>query len=332
MPAAEGWLRRVPPRAATPARITRDELVTPPEFRDRSPAGHEAARVGGARIELVHGGGTTRLGACYQQIPVRLMPPFDLDGEPAALLYLINLTAGLLDGDGHLIQLVARAGTRAVVTGQSATRVHPAVASYATQQWAVEVEDDACLVVLPGPAIPYRGCRYYQRGRVELAPRARLIWGDIWLPGRYERGDLSERFQFERIVQDFEARRAGRLVYRDRFRWDGPWSPEDVDWYLGGALASASLFVAGPMPEALPEAGPALRRSVFRLETGETCMRWCGHPAAVTADLVHNALRLAASWTVAPEAPPWLLASSGLAPNHWFSTPVERPCREATRG
>ena len=88
------------------------------------------------------------------------MPPFDLDDEPAALLYLINLTAGLLDGDGHLIELIARAGTRAVVTGQAATRVHPAVASFCTQQWAVEVEDDACLVVLPGPTIPYRGSRY----------------------------------------------------------------------------------------------------------------------------------------------------------------------------
>ena len=155
------------------------------------------------------------------------------------------------------------------MTGQSATRVHPAVASFATQQWDVEVEDDACLVVLPGPTIPFRGSRYYQRGRVELAPRARLIWGDIWLPGRYDRGELSERFQFERIVQDFEVRRAGRLVYRDRFRWDGPWAPDEADWYFGGALASASLFVAGPVPEALPEAGPALRRSVFRLDSGE---------------------------------------------------------------
>ena len=66
------------------------------------------------------------------------MPPFELDGEPASLLYLINLTAGLLDGDGHLIEITARAGTRAVVTGQSATRIHPALASFATQQWAVD--------------------------------------------------------------------------------------------------------------------------------------------------------------------------------------------------
>ena len=160
------------------------------------------------RVELVRVGEQTRMGTCYQQVPVRLMPPFVLDSEPASLLYLINLTAGLMDGDGHLIEVRARAGTRAVVAGQSATRVHPAVASYATQQWAVDVEDDACLVVLPGPTIPFRGSRYFQRAGVSLAARARLIWGDIWLAGRYERGELSERFQFEQIVQDFEAAEA----------------------------------------------------------------------------------------------------------------------------
>jgi urease accessory protein len=306
---------------ARAVRITRDELLTPPEFRDLHLADHQAGRVGGARIELVRVGDETRLGRCYQQVPVRLMPPFVIESEPASLLYLINLTAGLMDGDGHLIEVNAREGSRAVVTGQSATRVHPALDRYATQQWHVTVEDDACLVILPGPTIPFGGSRYYQRGRVDLAPGGRLIWGDIWLAGRYDRGELSERFQFERIVQDFEARRSGRLVYRDRFRWDGPWTSGDAEWYFGGALASAGLFVAGPLPDALPDAGAALSRSVLRLDNGESCIRWCGHPAAVTADLVRIALGVAAFWTAGRDAPPWLLDSSGLASNHWFSTP-----------
>ncbi len=309
---------------ARAVRITREELVTPPEFRGLDPAQHQAGRVGGARIELIKVGHETRLGTLYQQVPVRVMPPFVIESEPASLLYLINLTAGLLDGDGHLIEITARSGARALVTGQSATRVHPAVHSYATQQWEIDVEDDACLVVLPGPAIPFRACRYYQRGRVNLSPRARLIWGDIWLPGRYDRGELSERFQFDQIIQDFEVRRAGGLSFRDRFRWDGPWAREVSDWYFGGALACGSLFVGGPMPEVLAEPGPELKRSIFRLDNGESCIRWCGHPVAVTADLVYTALRVAASWTVGPDAPPWLLNSSGLARNHWFSTQVER--------
>ena len=83
--------------------------------------------MGGARIELVRAGDETRLGICYQQIPVRLMPPFVLDGEPASLLYLINLTAGLMDGDGHLHRDHGAGGHAAVVTGQSATRIHPAL-------------------------------------------------------------------------------------------------------------------------------------------------------------------------------------------------------------
>ena len=249
------------------------------------------------------------------------MPPFSFDREPAALLYLINLTAGLLDGDAHKVEVTARQGTRALMTGQSATRIHPALSGFATQQWDVKVEDDACLVVLPGPNIPYQGCRYYQRGRVEVAPGGRLIWGDIWLPGRYDRGELSERFVFDRIIQDFEARRDGRLVYRDRFQWKGPWSPDDAAWFFGGELAAGSLFIAGPLSLELTEPCPGVKRSVFRLDSEVSCMRWIGTPAAVTADLVHQSLAIAASWTGGADAPPWFLGSSDLAPNHWFSKP-----------
>jgi urease accessory protein len=197
------------------------------------------------------------------------------------------------------------------------------VSSFATQQWNVDVEDDACLVVLPGPTIPFRGCRYFQRGRVQLAPRARLLWGDLWLAGRYDRGELSERFQFDAIVQDFEARRDGRLVVRDRFCWTGPWREDEAAWYFGGELASASLFVAGPLPESLPEPPAGVRRAEFRLDNGESCLRWCGHPTPVTADLVVVALGLAAQWTDGSLTAPWLLASNELSPNHWFSTPID---------
>jgi urease accessory protein len=270
---------------------------------------------------LVRRGEATELGTCYQQIPVRLMPPFELGGEAASLLYLINLTAGLMDGDGHLIELVCRAGTRAVVTGQSATRVHPAVSGFATQQWKIRLEEDAILLALPGPTIPYRGSRYYQRGRAELSPRSRLIWGDLWLAGRYARAELSERFVFDRIVQDLEIRRAGQLIYRDRFRWDGPWDDEAILWHFGGELATGSLLLAGPDPGALPPAPAGVLQALLPLETGVTCIRWCGPPAAVQATLVSTAMRMAAEWEGGPGSAPWLLGSSELAPNHWFSTP-----------
>lgn len=304
---------------ARATRISREEIVVPSDFADFQSKGDPTARVGGARIDLIRSGEETQLGYCYQQIPVRVLPPFVIEGEVASLLYLITLTAGLMDSDAHLFELNARKGTRGVVTGQSASRVHPALTSFATQQWNVDVEEDAILAVLPGPTIPFRGARFFQRGRVNLAASSRLLWGDIWLPGRYERGALSERFVFDRIVQDFEVRRAGALVYRDRFRWNGPWSTQEADWFFGGHLAAASLFVGGPMPVIAEVVEGAFVRSIFPLENGESCLRWCGHPTAITLDLVRVAMTIAGFWSGGKDGSAWLIESSGLSPNHWFS-------------
>ncbi len=195
---------------AEPTRITAAEFLTPPEFRHLRLAGNEAGRVGGLRLELVAEAGRTRLRRCYQQVPLRVLPPFQYDPSQLALLYLLNPTAGLMDGDAQLVEVVIRSGARVLIVGQSATRIHPALHDYSTQQWRIRVESGALLVLLPSPAIPFQGCRYYQRVEVDLEPDAHFFWGDIWLAGRYARGAESERFQFETIVQELLVRRVGQ--------------------------------------------------------------------------------------------------------------------------
>lgn len=294
---------------AAAVRITPEDFLIPPEFQGLDLAHRSPIQIGGLRLRLEAEDGKIRLAECYQQIPLRVLPPFHFASEPAALLYLINPTAGLLDGDGHFIDLSVGPGVRAVVTGQSATRVHPCPDRFATQQWRIHVADGGELVVLPGPAIPFRGCRYYQRVEVDLEPKARFIWGDIWLPGRYARAELSEQFQFDRLVQDLEVRRGGGLVFRDRFSWRGPWDQEAIRWHLGRRQAGGSLFITGGVEAA--DASNGLERVVLPLDSGDTCVRWCGTPSEVTADVVRLALGQAGGW---------LLNSHCLAPNHWFAT------------
>ena len=212
------------PRAV---RITAEDFMIPAEFGELRLAEHSAGQIGGVHLTLVEQQGRTCFGSTYQQVPLRVLPPFQFPGELASLVYLLNPTAGLLDGDGHLVEIDARPGSCAVVTGQSSTRIHPAVRSFATQQWRVKAAADSQLVLLPGPNIPFRGCRYHQKAEIDLDRGARLIWGDIWTPGRYARvGQEAEFHQFERIVQDLEVRRDGGLVFRDHFTWDGPWDKE----------------------------------------------------------------------------------------------------------
>jgi urease accessory protein len=317
-------------------RITAADFVTPPEFHAWKLANEGAGRIGGLRLELNSTPDGTRLGDCYQQVPLRVLPTFRFATEPS-LLFLLNPTAGLMDGDGQFVHLTAHAGSRAVVAGQSATRIHPCSDGFSTQQWHVEVEPGAVLVVLPGPAIPFRGCRYYQRISIQLREGAGLVWGDLWLAGRYARGEVSERFQFETIVQDLTVKRGERLIFRDRFCWRGPWDADTAVWHFGDAPACGNLFVTGlasggrKSPEETnvsdrPLASGDLRPplavdlrpplAVFPTAAGDVCYRWCGQTEAVIRALVSLALRSAA--TIAGDEATWL-DGVDLAPAHWFT-------------
>jgi urease accessory protein len=292
-------------------RITAKDFVTPPEFAAWSLAQNPAGRVGGVRFELVGDGSRTRLGDCYQQVPLRLLPPFPFRGQQApVLVYLLNPTAGLMDGDGQYVEIRVRPGSRAVVVGQSATRIHPALFGFSTQQWRIRVESDAILVVLPGPAIPFRGCRYYQDVQIDLDEGASVVWGDLWFAGRYARGAASEQFQFDRVIQQLSVRRADRLVFRDRFGWRGPWDLQEAGWHFGNAPACGSLFVStGYAIPSVQDCG--LSPACFTTTAGDTCLRWCGGSEEVTAALVRAALDAGSC--------PQVFGEHDLAPNHWFS-------------
>jgi urease accessory protein len=300
---------------ATAARITAEDFVTPPELDRWSLAKGSAGRIGGVRLELEADSEETRLGRCYQQIPLRVLPPFHFGNGQPSLLYLLNPTAGLMDGDGQLVDIRARPGTRAVIAGQSATRIHPAVHGFATQQWQATVESDAILVVLPGPAIPFRGSRYAQRIRIDLEPGASLIWGDLWFAGRYARDAISEQFQFEIIVQDFAVYREGRLVFRDRFVWRGPWDEKQTAWHFAGQPACSSLFATGLLANSALTTSNSCRAAIFQTGAGDTCLRWLGSSEDVINSLVTTVLRMAGDRC---GGEPWLLSLAGLGPNHWF--------------
>ena len=300
-----------------PARITAPDFVTPPEFADWQLAANGAGRIGGARFALSLRDQATQVVELYEQIPIRILPLHLGPGEPT-LVYLLNPANGLMDGDAHRLEIHAGAGTRSVITGQSATRVHPCLRGFCTQQWKVTVADDAILVVLPGPTIPFAGCRYFQRVEVDLGKNARLIWGDLCFAGRYARAEASERFRFEGMVQEMSIHREGKLIFRDRFAWQGPWDDEAARWHFGGGLASGTLFATGThVLEAAP-ASETTRRALFTTAAGDTYCRWTGSSAAAIHAVAETSLRWASEFAKSTATGPWLLHGHQLARTHWF--------------
>ena len=156
------------------------------------------------------------------------------------------------------------------------------------------------LFFFPARIFPTAAADTTRRPASTWTTAARVIWGDIWTPGRYARiGDLAEHHEFNRIVQELEVHRAGELIYRDRYTWEGPWDAAAAQWYLGGSLSDAtgSLFITGKVDLPPPGRGGSLRRAVLPLAHGDTLIRWCGSVAEVTAEVVRTALGVAARWS-----------------------------------
>ena len=260
-------------------------------------------------------------GHTFQQVPLRVVPPFHFPAEPA-LIYLINPTAGLLDGDGHRIEINAGAGTRALVTGQSATRIHPRAPEFWHAAVAGQGRGGLSARPVSRPEHPLPRQPILSEGGHRPRGRRPADLGRHLDAGALARiGDLAEHYEFERVVQELEVRRGGELVYRDRFHWEGPWDAGLSHWYLGGGLndATGSLFLTGEvhLPDLVAHA--SVRRAVLPLAHGDTLIRWCGPVGDVTAEVVRTALTVAAGWSGRDDAPPWLIGSNHLVPNHWFS-------------
>ncbi len=309
------------------ARINRADFPPPPELADRDPANAPDGHVGGLRAELRCRDGETQLGRVYFQNPVRVIRPVTVQRGGPSLLYLMNMTAGLLDGDGQLVDLDVGPGVRCFVTNQSAGRIHPCPRYHAASRFELKVARNAVLCLLPGPTIPFVRSRYHQRTSIDLEPGGQIVWGDILLPGRTRYARAPERFVFDRMIQELRIRRDGRLIYHERFAWEGPWDEARVRWHFGDAEAAASLFVSGPVAaEDLP---PLPDGEVVVQETahGDTCIRLLGRDAE---QVITTAARVAltASARLAGEEGTWLLHSTGLSTIHWFSTP---PTVEAAR-
>ncbi len=166
-------------------------------------------------ITLKQKGKKTALGELRQAAPLRVIRPFYPEGEGPAHLYLLNTTAGILEGDRIEISLRLEKGSHAVVTTPAATRVHPTPSGEARQRTTLSLGPGAILEYLSEPVLPYAEAAFYQETEILLEEEAILFYVDLLGPGRLGRGEsFAYRFYENQLrIVDPEG-----TIVQERFR------------------------------------------------------------------------------------------------------------------
>lgn len=234
-------------------------------------AGH-GWRQAGAKLERAHGvarlgfvrrGAETVVHECYQEAGLRIRMPRPGPGMPLEAI-VINTAGGLTGGDRFDLAITAGEGTRAVVASQAAEKVYRSSGGIGSFSTHVRLGAGASFDWLPQEAILFDGAALDRRITVDMATDARLLAVESVVFGRLARGESVEAaFLFDR----WRIRRAGRLVYAEGLRFDGPVASQLARPAAGaGARAAASLVIVSPEAEAL--VAPVRERLAAFAETG----------------------------------------------------------------
>ena len=236
------------------------------------PAGAPGKR-GELSLELAPRAGRTRVIAQRQRVPLhagRALYPLPAWPELAHLMIAMP-TGGFVQGDEVRMDVVARAGARAHLTSQSATRAYRCAGPPIRQSIRLVAEGDALLEWWPDPLIPYADADVTQAIDLVVDPGATLLAADPWLAGRVARGELHA---YRRLASTTSASRPdGTLLFRDTLRLEPSGVAPATVGLLGDARALATLYLLGPdlaarldgpLAELLAELAPG-RAAVSRL-------------------------------------------------------------------
>jgi len=213
---------------------------------------------GGLWIEVGPHAGRSRVLAVRQRVPLHVgRALYAVPSWPELAHLMVAMpTGGFVQGDHVAMDVVARAGARAHLTSQSATRSYRCPDQAVTQSIRLVAEGDALLEWWPEPLIPFADTDLTQTIDLVADAEATLLVADPWLAGRVARGEVH---RYRRLVSTITARRPdGALLFRDTLRVEPPLLAA-TRGMLGDARALATLVLVGP------RVAPELERPLVEL-------------------------------------------------------------------
>ena len=237
-------------------------------------------------------GERTAIVGAWARAPLKILTPRRTGDARAAVISTYG--GGLVDGDAIALSVRVARGALATIGTQASTKVYRCPRGTASQTLDAEVGEDALLVALPDPLVPFASARYEQRATIRLARDASLAWLDVLACGRAARG---ERWALSRYASRTRVLRENAVVCEDALVLDA--REQDLARALGRFDALATALVFGPALRAtraaflaapLPPPRGEITFSASPIGDDGACLRVAGVSTAVVTAFVRERL------------------------------------------
>ncbi|GGG19648.1 urease accessory protein UreD [Paenibacillus abyssi] len=252
-----------------------------------------------ASFALRHG--ETAITGKYHTAPIKIAKTFPLDGQLGVMM--MDVSPGLLAGDGYELSWQAGRDTRLYLTNQSYTKVHPCPdGTSASMKQRFLVDDGAYIENMMEPVMLYKDAAYTNETEVFLGRGSVWMQAEVLSPGRLLRG---EKFQYRRYDNRMRVYYEEEMIFAQRQliepatqQLDAPgawedWSHIGSFYCFSDAIESVHADTLRAALQALPERlGQPIKYGVSLTYRHGLAVAVAGHTAWQLQELLQSA------WTV----------------------------------
>lgn len=156
----------------------------------------------------------TILAERYHDSPMKITKTFHEPSTNGLMLYLMDVSPGLMEGDHYEAAISLEQHTHLMMTNQSSTKIHPAKQLGAKTNFTFHIGEHAILEYMPEPTIPYRDSQLHAHNIFHLEEDSSLLYCDILSSGRVHH---NEKFQYRQLSMTTEIFRSNKRVAYDHF-------------------------------------------------------------------------------------------------------------------
>ncbi len=137
-------------------------------------------------------GDKTYLTDIYNEVPAKILRELYYDPYLPGLPYILfmNPTGGIVQGDRYFYKIQLKEGAEAFITDTMATKIYKMDLNYASKQVEVYLGKNSRLEFLPRETMAFIDSRWHQRVVFHVSEGAKMLYCEIFCPGRVERGEF----------------------------------------------------------------------------------------------------------------------------------------------